>query len=276
MGLIEQIGNSTYTGFKMVEEAIKLENGSWEGSPYVEDGSSKAHIYILDNFLLEGDLDGDNMDEVVTFLGESGGGSGEYIYLALLKKSENGLVNLQTKFLGDRIQIKEAIIKDKHLHLDLLRCGPNDATCCPGELIREIWQLKSGDFIISTDKEGPRRLSLSDIGATEWILKYWNAKEEAPSEPKISLLFKDGKFAGNSGCNRYFTPVTPGDNPGMISTGMAGSTMMACPDSIMKIEQRFLSLLAGINKFGFINTKLTLSYHNENNDDILIFERPKK
>ena len=275
ISLHEHLKNAKYTGFDVHQGPLKLVNGRWEGAPYVEGGASRPTVYLIDDFYLIGDLDGDPLDEVVVFLGESGGGSGEYIYIAVLKKLNSGLNNIATKLLGDRIQIKEARIEDRHLSIEIVSTGPDDAACCPGELSKQTWNFRSGELTMITDEEKTRRLTLKDIGETEWVLKSWNYNEDAPTEPEITLMFKDGKFVGGSGCNRYFTPISSGETPGAISTGLAGSTRMACADTLMKIEQRYLSQLAAVFKFGFMNTKLVLSYNIEGNPGIMLFEKQR-
>jgi hypothetical protein len=47
------------------------------------------------------------------------------------------------------------------------------------------------------------RLSLDTLAATEWVLRAWDFDEAAPDEPEVTLNYKDGRFAGSSGCNRY-------------------------------------------------------------------------
>jgi heat shock protein HslJ len=273
--LPEQLKNSTFSGFKVHEGPLNLTNGRWEGSPYVEGSASRPSVSLIDGFYLEGNLDKDPLNEVVVFLSESGGGSGEFIYMAILKNLNNELNNIATKLLGDRIQLKEARIIDRHLFIEIVRTGPDDAACCPGELSKQIWEIKSNALTKIEKKEEVTRLSLDDIGGSEWILKSWRYNKDAPSKPEITLMLKDGKFVGGSGCNRYFTPVSRGETPGSISLGFAGSTQMACADSIMKREQHYMSQLAAVNKFGFMNTKLALSYNIEGNPGVMLFEKRK-
>jgi len=50
---------------------------------------------------------------------------------------------------------------------------------------------------------------------------------------------------------------------------------MACADTLMKIEQRYLSQLAAVFKFGFMNTKLVLSYDMEGIPGVMLFKKQK-
>ena len=42
--------------------------------------------------------------------------------------------------------------------------------------------------------------------------------------------------------------MTPGDTPGDIMIGPAGSTRKMCPEAEMAVEQRFLEQLAGVTQ----------------------------
>jgi heat shock protein HslJ len=89
-----------------------------------------------------------------------------------------------------------------------------------------------------------------------------------------TLRYADGRFQGNSGCNRYFMPVTPGELPGDLVPGPAGSTRMACPDSAANAaETRFLSRLGSVNKFGFSACRLMLMYQGDEGIGVLYFSR---
>ncbi|HSG88645.1 MAG TPA: META domain-containing protein [Pseudomonadales bacterium] len=55
------------------------------------------------------------------------------------------------------------------------------------------------------------------------------------------------RAGGRASCNRWFAPVTSAD--GGIRFGRAGSTMMACGESLMNQEQRFLATLARVRRF---------------------------
>ena len=48
---------------------------------------------------------------------------------------------------------------------------------------------------------------------------------------------------------------------------------MACPDSVMKIESRFLDLLGETRQFGFSAGRLVLPYEKDSVSAALIFER---
>jgi heat shock protein HslJ len=69
--------------------------------------------------------------------------------------------------------------------------------------------------------------------------------------------------------------VKDGEMAGDISVGLGGSTKMACPDSAMAVEDRFLDLLGRAKKFGFMDTRLALSYEKDGVWRVMLFEGRK-
>jgi heat shock protein HslJ len=135
--------------------------------------------------------------------------------------------------------------------------------------------LQGCTSIQETNQFKPTRLSVKAIGDTEWVLKAWNFDEPAPINPEVTLIYRDGQFVGKSGCNRFFVSVKDREMAGDISVGLGGSTKMACPDSAMAVEDRFLDLLSRAKKFGFMDTRLALSYENDGVWKVMLFENRK-
>jgi heat shock protein HslJ/uncharacterized lipoprotein YbaY len=69
----------------------------------------------------------------------------------------------------------------------------------------------------------------------------------------VTIAFlPEGRVAGSGGCNRYnagFTLTGEG-----LAFGPAASTMMACAEALMNLEQRFHATLAAVDRFGFDET----------------------
>ena len=70
---------------------------------------------------------------------------------------------------------------------------------------------------------------------------------------RVTLEFlPDGRVAGSGGCNRYNAGFTLTGEA--LTFGPAASTMMACPEALMNLEQRFHATLAAVDRFGFDET----------------------
>jgi heat shock protein HslJ len=269
---LEELRNATYEGLEAPGGACSLVDGIWEGEPYVEHGSSRARVIFAGDLRLLGDLDGDGADEAVVVLAESTGGSGVVSYLAAVARGDDGGVdNIATVALGDRVQIRQARIQGGRVVVDAVRAGPEDAACCPGELVRWGWTLTDTGFeqVVS---ETTGRLSLEALAGSEWVLRRFDLDEPAPAEPEVTLRYQDGRLDGTSGCNRYAAPVTPGDMPGDISVGVTMGTRMACPEPAASVEDRFLAQFGDVSTFGFMLGELALTYRTDDHIGVMLLE----
>jgi heat shock protein HslJ len=105
--------------------------------------------------------------------------------------------------------------------------------------------------------------ALQTAGETEWVLRWWDSEDPAPGEPPITLTYKDGRFAGRSGCNSYSGAVAEGEQPGDIAISPIISTRMACADPVMQAESRYLKNLQGATKISIAAGDLTIAYQDE-------------
>ncbi len=113
-----------------------------------------------------------------------------------------------------------------------------------------------------------------DLEGAEWNLVSWRNDEgemtDALNDAPITLTFEDGKVAGNAGCNRYFAAYQA-DGDVLDIDDKIGSTMMMCPEPVMKQEQAYLSLLPQVATFGIEGDTLTLL--DSDGQALLIFEK---
>jgi len=271
-----ELENATYSGFEGIEEIkgpVRLIDGKWEGPAYTKDSTVRPVLNLLGDFIITGDLDGNGSDESVTVLNLNTGGTGQLLYLAVVSRISGAVRNVGTKFIGDRVQIRGGRINKRAIFLDVVRAGPSDAACCPGEIATIGWTFEPGGMlapVIVTDKPG--RLSLQTIAATEWMLRKWTWNEPAPADPAITIHFRDGQFVGSGGCNHYFAPTKEGDMAGDVSTGPIGSTRMSCNEQTVAAEHRFFAQLSGVKKFGFMLGKLALTYEKGGRWEVMLFE----
>jgi len=271
---LDALKNATYIGIEE-QDPVTLKDGVWEGEPYEAGGSSRPSVHFVRDFLLEGDIDGNGTDEAAVLLSAGTGGTGENIYLAAVRLVDGELKNLDTVLVGDRVQIRMAGFGAKHIFLEVVRAGTEDAMCCPGELAMVGWKLESDALVPLEVTTPPRRLSLETIAESEWVLRWWDGDEPAPADPEITLAFLDGRLGGKSGCNTYFAAANTGGQPGDLSMGQAGGTMMACPEEVMAVEQRYLAQMGSVKKYGFLAGMLALTYELEDVHGVMLFERIK-
>ncbi len=268
---LEELADATYAG--IFDAPVTLTGGRWEGAPYVEGGASRPSAGLVEDFLLTGDVNGDGRKDSVILVWESSGGSGTRTYLAVMGRNDDGVVNLGTSLVGDRVQVKTVFIADGRVVLDLIQAGPNDAACCPTQKALVGWRLVDG-VLTRTDSEITGTLSLADLEGTDWVLAAIGWDNPVPGEPSVSVRFDGDKVTGNGGCNGYFGTVT-GDAPGQLRFSAMGTTMMACPDPIMDLERRYLHTLAEGSSYSFVGGRLVIGCETDDGRVALIFNRIK-
>jgi heat shock protein HslJ len=218
-----------------------------------------------------GDLDGDGFDEAVVLLGESSGGSGEFIHLAIVARRGMTAENVATAMIGDRIQVRGARLDSNRVILEVVQSGSQDAACCPGELAERTWTYADGALQpATTTVKG--RLSVTMLAGAEWVLRWWDWDQPAPDSIEVTLNFLSGRIAGKAACNRYTASIEDGEMPGDVTVGHAASTRMACPEPLMNAETRFLRNLAQAKKVGFMATMLSVGYESEGAYKVMLFE----
>jgi heat shock protein HslJ len=266
----EQLANATYSG--IYDEPVTLTNGLFEGEPYVEGASSRPQVRLIDEMSATGDLDGGGVEEVVVLVVQTSGGTGENLYLAVMRGENDAAMNIGTALVGDRIKLRSMEIVGGQLRLEVLQAGPEDAMCCPGELATREWAFTDADFEeVSTEVTG--RLSLAALVGPEWVLTDIAFREPAPAEPAINMTFtEDGSVSGSSGCNRFNGTLQEGSELGSLTSGPFMSTMMACEPETMELEQLFLKRLEGATGFSFWVGHLALSWQVEGDAGTLLFE----
>lgn len=266
-----ELAHATYSG--IMNEPVTLTDGRWEGEPYVEGGASRPTVGLVDHFVLTGDLDGDGLDEAVTLLWESSGGSGNRLYLASMGSGDDIITNLGTALIGDRVQVRSGAIEGGRITLDIVRAGPEDAACCPTEKALVTWAMGE-DGLSQIADETTGTLSLADLGGREWVLIELGRDQPLPEDVEISMVFQDDRVSGRSGCNSYFAGVMA-LNPGELGFNGMGTTRMACPEPVMDLERRYLSALAGASGYTFLAGRLVLSCETEDGLTALVFAQRK-
>ena len=274
---LDELANATYQG--IADTPITLSNGRWEGEPYQPGAASRPAVGLLKSLILHGDLNGDDRPESVAVLWANSGGSGSQLYLAIVARQGDKIVNLETANIGDRVQIRDGKIEGRGIVLDVIQTGPEDAACCPGQKARRSWMLLTKNDT-TTLKEMPvrlvGRLSLADLENIDWQLQEPAGNKTDPKRKPITLRIEGQNISGYDGCNRYQAQAIPGDQPGDLKTGNILSTRMACPETDMARESHYLQQLSGVSRFSFRGAELLLSVNSgekNSSTETLIFQK---
>jgi len=254
--VLSALKNATYAGIG--DRPVTLSEGRWEGAPYVEGGAARPTVGLADDFLLEGDLDGDGKKELVVMLWQSSAGTGSNVYIAAMKPENGGYVNVSTALLGDRVKLRDGRIDAGRIVLDVLQPGKSDPMCCPTELAERSWRL-SGGQLEEQAAQVTGTLSVAALEGGHWQLTSIDRGQPMPANVEITLSFDAGRIAGSSGCNRYSAAMTDGERPGDVVIGPAMATRRACPEPLMEAEMHFLDTLSLVQSFSFQVGKLALN-----------------
>jgi heat shock protein HslJ len=267
------VTTGSFTGFEGIAELVQLQQGKWEGSPWVEGAAARPQIILLDGMEATGDLDEDGIPESVVLLNLAMGGTGQLLYLATIPRDADSNSAIPVTEVGDRVKIRAIDISGGRLSLDVLQAGPEDAMCCAGELATRTWEMNERGELLEVDSGiAPSRFTVATLAGSEWELERWSAGELAENTG-ISLAFDESGIAGSSGCNRYNASLSDGESPGAVSVGPVAGTRMACPEQQMTFESRYLQALAATSKLTFLNGRLLLTAASEAGITSLYFVR---
>lgn len=111
----DPLANATYEG--IYEYPVRLEGGRYEGEPFQSGAASRPTVVLLEEPRANGDLDGDGLDEGVALLAESSGGSGIFVYLAVVDRQGEEPRSLATRLLGDRIQVTSLAVEEEQIRV---------------------------------------------------------------------------------------------------------------------------------------------------------------
>ena len=268
---LTRLQNSAYSGFEDIEGQVVLDAGHWEGEPPQPDSASIPRVDFLGDLVARGDLDGDGEDEAAVMLTTTFGGTGVYHYIAVVDQLAGENRNIDTRLVGDRVQLRGMRIEEGYLVLDLVRAGPGDPGCCPTEVVTLQYRLQDGTIGEPVQVGASRTLSLETLSGAKWRLAAWKLSE--PAQGRLTLAYSEGRFFGNAGCNQYSAPVRAIDDRGTIEVGQALSTRKECGPEIMSDEHRFLGLLSRSNRFWFHAGQLALAYGDGEEFGVLFFAR---
>lgn len=137
-----QLAEAVFTG--IYDEPVRLHEGRYEGESFVPGGASRPTLRLMELPLSTGELNGEAGEEAAVLLVENSGGSGSFVYLAVVGLRNGKPVNLGTVLVGDRSQVEEMTIEDSRVRLELLEHGPEDPACCPSRRATQSWVLGEG------------------------------------------------------------------------------------------------------------------------------------
>lgn len=280
---LAEFRNATYYGLMTNHGgAVPLRNGRWEAA--AASGAEPVTVHTVHDYHIFGDLDGDGQEEAIVLLAEERGGTGPFLYLAVVDRVDGEVRTTGQASLGDRTELRSLKVEHGRLRAGVVQAGENDPACCPGDVVDRNWDWVDGN-LREAESALQGRLTPRLLDGTEWELRSFSGgapdsfEEGEPlpaGSPSITLRFSGGGIMGSAGCNDYDAPVAAGDSSGKISIGKFTVGEQICSGNVAETESRFLESLAGAYRIGFLPGRLRLFYGDEEEEvhSLLFDARP--
>jgi heat shock protein HslJ len=114
----------------------------------------------------------------------------------------------------------------------------------------------------ATEAPEPTAATMTDSGLSgSWTLVSMGDPASPTAVPEgleVTANFTDGTVSGTSACNSYNAPFTVEGET--LTVGQGVSTMMACEDPAMTLEQEYMAALQSVTGFSMDDDGLTLMY----------------
>lgn len=145
---VEKLKNMTYIFPDRAEydpetSSATLKNGIYRRG---NQGGTTFSVEYLDSVIFA-DLNKNGIEEAIVLLGLSGGGSGYWIYLAVVNQLNSNPKNIDSVDLGDRIEIKSLKVIDGKIQVNLITHRENDPRCCPTLPVTWTYQLQGNKLV---------------------------------------------------------------------------------------------------------------------------------
>jgi len=266
---LEQIKSATVVG--VFDQAVTLAGGVYEGAPAEPGAASRPRLVLWQPTFQTGDVDGEMGSEAIVLLSSTGGGSGEFVYVAVFGVRDGALANLGTAPVGDRTRLQNLWLERGKVVMDVIEAGPNDPACCPTQVTRKTFGMDGGALKqLSSEVRGV--LAVSMLSANEWTLVEMDGQPLPPELDAPLIHFETDRVRGFAGCNRFTAPVQE-TAPGQIDIGAAAAEKKACPPPQMELEQKFLKQLDAVSGYGYLAGQLALTWQDGERTGMLLLRK---
>ncbi len=145
----DDLGNMEYQSM-LLEKPVLLTNGIYTETVVPDSASGVTTVQLLETPVAYGYVDG--FEAAAVLIVENGGGTGQFVTLALVQDVGGTPVNTANAFLGDRPNVTNlAINDDGSITVDMIQVGPNDAFCC-ANMPMTVTYVKAGDQLVMRDQ----------------------------------------------------------------------------------------------------------------------------
>lgn len=162
----EDLANLTVPSM-LLDKPVVLSSGVYTEAGESGAASDVTTVQLLGEPIAIGQVDG--FESAAVLIVENGGGTGQFISLALVQKIGGEAVTSATAFLGDRPRVSNvAINEDGSITVDMIQVGPNDAFCCANMPMTTTY-VKAGDQLVYRDQASA---TIDASGITEGVVAF--------------------------------------------------------------------------------------------------------
>lgn len=130
---------------------FQLSDGIYYRTPPTSQESPETYTTRLLDTVLYGDINLDGFEDAVVFFYTQNGGTGHFVEMAAVLNFDGNPVNISTLYLGDRAIVESGTIQGSGwVTLNLRVQGPNDAACCPSQIVIRTFHLENNQLIERT------------------------------------------------------------------------------------------------------------------------------
>lgn len=218
-----------------------------------------------------GDVDGAAGSEAVAVSSSPAEGGGESVQVAVYGVRDGTLATLGSAAVGAGIQLQDLWLEQGKIRMDVVEAGPDDVAGAPTQVARKTYAMEGGALKqLTSEVRGV--LGLSMLAANEWLLVEIDGAPLPSGTEAPLILFQGETVRGFAGCNRFTAPVKE-TKPGEIDIGPGAATKMACPQPQMDLEQKFLTQLDAVNRYGYRAGQLALDWQAGETTGTLLFRK---
>ncbi len=156
--------------FSIKDTPVRMVDGAYTlvtGSPL-----DRVMAGLISEFVVTGDLNGDNTPDAIAPLFLNTGGTGTFIFMAIMVDKNGTLVQAGREFLGDRIRFNSMTLSpDGTITVDMIEHGPDDPMCCPTK--HSVKKFRAADLLATV---GPANIAAGDVTInTQGLFPSWRA-----------------------------------------------------------------------------------------------------
>jgi hypothetical protein len=142
--IASDLANLSYPSTRVDSGQYDLADGAYE--------EGDMHVSMT-GFVAQGDLNGDGQDDAAVVLSSNPSGSADFYDLHVVISETGVLSALAPVEIGDRIEMEDLRIDNGEIIVNATIKGPNDADCCPTQLVEQHYAVQDGALTLTNQQD---------------------------------------------------------------------------------------------------------------------------